>query len=122
MGLESYLLGKDGEKLAESYLTSRGYSIIETNFHSQQGEIDIVAEESGCLVFVEVKSYSYRSYSLPVFAVKKSKKENIIHAARYYLYKKKIRGKRCRFDVIAIYKNSKNETVIELFKNAFGVK
>ncbi|MDD4178557.1 MAG: YraN family protein [Candidatus Margulisbacteria bacterium] len=121
MGRESYELGKQGEATAEQYLQQKGYDIIERNFHSQQGEIDLIAKEGDFLVFVEVKSYSFRSYGSPVGAVRKMKKQSIIHAARTYLYKKNIKDTYCRFDVVAIYRRFDGSTAIELYKNAFMV-
>jgi len=121
MGRESYELGKQGEATAEQYLQQKGYEIIERNFHSQQGEIDLIAKEGDFLVFVEVKSYSFRSYGSPVGAVRKAKKQSIIHAARTYLYKKSIKNTNCRFDVVAIYRRYDGSTAIELYKNAFMV-
>ncbi|MBI5078714.1 YraN family protein [Candidatus Saganbacteria bacterium] len=119
MGSESYELGVKGEAIAEEYLLRNGYRILEKNFHSQQGEADIVARDGEFLVFVEVKSYSFRSFGPPLSAVRKSKRENIIHAARYYLYKNKIKDTHCRFDVLTIYREKNGARVIELFKNAF---
>ena len=55
MGRESYELGKNGEELACKYLLQKGFVIIERNFRAQQGEIDIIAKEKDCMVFVEVK-------------------------------------------------------------------
>jgi len=114
---ESIVLGKRGEDIAVEYLRGKGYVIIERNFHSQQGEIDIIGKEGDMLVFVEVKSYSYRSYGTPIGALRRAKKESIIHAARTYLYKNNIRNLNCRFDVLAIMDNSR----FQLIKGAFDV-
>lgn len=121
MGLESYQLGKRGEEVAEKYLLQQGYEILERNFHSQQGEIDIIAKHKGFLVFVEVKSYSYRSYGSPVGAVRKGKKQSIIHAAQTYLCKYNIKDIYSRFDVLTIYKKFNGQTIIEHYKDAFYV-
>lgn len=121
MGMESYKLGREGEGAAEKYLLQQGYKILERNFHSQQGEIDIIAREGDFLVFVEVKSYSFRSCGSPAGAVRKSKKQSIIHAAQTYLYKNNIRNTYCRFDVLTIYRRMDGSRAIELYKNAFMV-
>jgi putative endonuclease len=121
MGMESYRQGIKGEEIAEKYLIQQGYKILERNFHSQQGEIDIVAREGDFLVFVEVKSYSFRSYGSPVGAVRKSKKQSIIHAAQTYLYKNNIKNTYCRFDVLTIYRRMDGSRAIELYKDAFYV-
>ncbi|KPJ65363.1 hypothetical protein AMJ44_10405 [candidate division WOR-1 bacterium DG_54_3] len=121
MGLESYQQGIKGEEIAENYLLEQGYQILEKNFHSQQGEIDIIARDKDFLVFVEVKNYSFRSYGSPVGAIRKSKKQSIVHAAETYLYKKKIRNTYCRFDVLTIYRRKDGSRAIELYKNAFTI-
>jgi len=119
MGKESYQQGIKGEEVAEKYLVQHGYEIIEKNFHSQQGEIDIIARDSEFLVFVEVKNYSFRSYGSPLGAVRKSKKQSIIHAARTYLYKNNIKNTFCRFDVLTIYRKPDGSRAVDLYRNAF---
>lgn len=119
MGKESYQQGIRGEEVAEKYLIQQGYKIIEKNFHSQQGEIDIIARDSEFLVFVEVKNYSFRSYGSPLGAVRKSKKQSIIHAARTYLYKNNIKNTFCRFDVLTIYRKPDGSRAVDLYRNAF---
>ena len=121
MGRESYELGRKGEEIAAEYLVERGCQIIERNFRSQQGEIDLIVKDKVFLVFVEVKSYSYRSYGSPVGAVRASKKESIIHAAENYLYKNNIKDMFCRFDVIAIFQKHDGSRVIDHYKDAFYV-
>lgn len=121
MGRESYELGRKGEEIAAEYLVQRGYQIIERNYHSQQGEIDLIVRDKDFLVFVEVKSYSFRSYGSPVGAIRASKKESIIHAAERYLYKNNIKDMFCRFDVIAIFQKRDGSRVIDHYKDAFYV-
>jgi putative endonuclease len=111
------MIGIQGEDIAARYLSGKGYSILERNFHSQQGEIDIIAKEGQFLVFLEVKNYSFRSFGNPLAAVNKAKRASIVHAARTYLYKNNITGINCRFDVLAIYNYEK----FELIKDAFHV-
>jgi putative endonuclease len=117
MSLQSYSIGKQGEDIASSYLANKGYEIIERNFHSQQGEIDVVAKDGKFLVFVEVKNYSFRSFGAPLSAVNRAKKQSMIHAARTYLMKNNIRNIYCRFDVLSIY----NYESYNLVKDAFHV-
>lgn len=121
MGKESYQQGIEGEAAAEQYLLQRGYEIIEQNFHSQQGEIDLITKEGGFLVFVEVKNYSFRSLGSPLGAVTRGKKQSLIHAARTYMYKKGLQDTFCRFDVVTIWRRPDGSRAVELYKNAFGV-
>jgi len=110
-------IGRNGEDIAAQYLTNKGYLVIERNFRSQQGEVDIIARDGEFLVFIEVKNYSFRSIGTPLGAVRKSKRESIIHAARTYLFKNNIKGINCRFDVLSIY----NRSEFQLIKDAFHV-
>jgi putative endonuclease len=121
MGKESYLQGLQGEEIAEQYLIQNGYEIIEKNFHSQQCEIDLIATQNNFLVFVEVKSYSFRSLGSPLSAVRKSKRQSIVHAARTYIYRKGIKDQNCRFDVVTIYRRQDGSRAIDLYKNAFTI-
>ena len=121
MGIESYEIGRDGEDAAEIFLLQKGYKIIERNYRSHQGEVDIIAREGEFLVFVEVKNYSFRSFGTPAGAIRKNKKQSIIHAAQTYLYKKKLDNTYCRFDVVTIYRRPDGSRAIELYKNAFMV-
>ncbi|MFH1825831.1 MAG: YraN family protein [bacterium] len=121
MGLESYQKGLAGEEIARQYLLQRGYEIVASNYHSSQGEIDIIAKDKDCLVFVEVKSFSFRSFDSPVSAVGYTKKKSIIHAAHDYLYKNQIKDIYSRFDILTIYKRFNGQTVIEHYQDAFYV-
>ena len=48
-------VGTEKEKLAAEYLKKKGYFIIEKNYRVRQGEIDLIARDSMCIVFIEVK-------------------------------------------------------------------
>ena len=114
-------IGNIGEERACEYLAQKGFKIIERNYHSQQGEIDIVAKDGEFLVFVEVKNYSFRSYGSPLGAIGKNKRRSIIHAAQTYLYKNNIKDINCRFDVVTIYHKRSGNSVIDHIKDAFYV-
>lgn len=97
-------IGVLGEQIAEDYLKKNNYNIIEKNFRTISGEIDIIAqdEKTSEIVFIEVKTRSNYSYGMPAEAVNNIKKLHIIKAANYYLYKNSINNKNIRFDVIEI--------------------
>lgn len=119
MGAESKRIGNQGENVAERYLIQKGFNILTRNFRSMQGEVDIITRDGEFLVFVEVKNYSFRSLGSPLGAIRKSKKDSIIHAAQTYLYKNDIKNTNCRFDVISIYRKYDGQTVIDHIKDAF---
>lgn len=103
-------IGKRGEKKAEEYLKKSGYKILEKNFYSYFGELDIVALEEKTIIFIEVKTRSSLEYGLPSEAVTKLKIKHMYKTAEYYLYKRNLYGMDVRFDVIEIYiKNNKTQ-------------
>lgn len=94
--------GQKGEEAAAALLKKRGYKILETNFRAPRGEIDIIAEQGGILVFMEVKARSGTRFGSPFDAVDARKQKKIIGAAEAYLAMRKITGKIIRFDVAAV--------------------
>ncbi len=118
MTQERLSLGQQGEKLAVARLKKLKYKIIERNYRSPMGEIDIIAREKDTLVFVEVKTRSGKTFGPPVEAVTPSKQRQLSKAALAYLNQKKLRNIQARFDVVSV------ELVwptprIEVIQNAF---
>lgn len=99
-------LGKKGEDLAENYLRKNGYSIIERNWGTGKYEIDIIASDSECIVFVEVKTRSSGHWGNPEDAISKTKIKRMVEAADFYLKENDLETP-ARFDVIAIVVNKK---------------
>ena len=97
-------LGRWGETLAADYLTQKGYAILERNFRTPYGEIDLIADEGNSLVFVEVKTRSTDAYGLPEAAITPQKRQHLIAAAQAYLQATSHPGVNWRIDVIAIRK------------------
>jgi len=100
---DSRAIGTAYEKQAVLFLEKKGYQILERNFHSWQGEIDIIAKNGSYLVFIEVKFRKCAYPGAALEAVTPLKQQRIIRTAKYYLYSKgySIDGTPCRFDVIA---------------------
>lgn len=96
-------IGKKGEKIARQYLERKEYTIIETNFTSKQGEIDIIAQDKDELVFIEVKTRTNEIYGKPIEAVNVQKQKHIINTAKYYLYANHLENVFVRFDVIEVF-------------------
>ena len=119
MAKDSRSAGKKGEDLACKFLKKDKYKILEKNFGSRQGEIDIIAEDrKGVLCFVEVKARSSEDYGLPVEAVTQFKQKRLLATAFIYLENKKIKSKDMRFDIVSVDLNSEE---IKIIKNAFDV-
>lgn len=95
--------GQRGEETAVRFLSDRGVRILERNFRDRDGEIDIIGEEDGTLVFFEVKYRSSARWGDPAEAVTPEKQRTISRTARYYLYKTG-RGTEIpmRFDVVCV--------------------
>lgn len=110
--------GAEGENLAVAFLEKKGYRVLDRNYRFERGEIDIVAEDNGVLVFIEVKARSSKTFGEPEDAVTESKQRRIKNAAEGYLFEHNIDDKECRFDVIAIEYEGK-DTIIRHLEDAF---
>lgn len=111
-------LGILGEELAVQELGRLGYAILARRYRTQCGEIDIVADDCGTLVFVEVKARADDEFGTAAEAVTPWKQRRLARMARDYLMREAIMDRACRFDVVAIMLD-KAEPVIEVFQNAF---
>lgn len=95
-------LGRLGEDLACDELRRRGYAILERRYRTRWGEIDIVAEQGGVLVFVEVKARAGDAFGRGAEAVTGWKQRRIGRMAADYLVKRRVTDRPCRFDVVAV--------------------
>ena len=121
MTINSYHFGQKGENLATSFLISSGYQIIERNFKTKLGEIDIIAKEQNTLVFVEVKARHSLEFGYPEEAVTSSKIATIARVGEYYSKLHPDLPQSLRIDVLAIGpKDKKGKLRIKLFKNVHG--
>jgi len=114
-------LGNTGEKLARDFLKKKGYKIRDTNFRCREGEIDIVAEKKGCLVFVEVRTKASSGFGSPEESVTFAKKEKLIASALTYLNNHQNLPESWRIDFVAVELDQKGKaTRIELVENAIN--
>lgn len=118
--LSSKELGKAAEDDAERFLAEKGYKIIERNYRSRFGEIDIIARDGDVIVFVEVKARRNDKKGSSTSAVTPMKQRKICLTALFYLKAKKIYGQRARFDVVAVEGAGQNLR-IRLIQNAFEI-
>ncbi len=111
-------IGNAGEDAAEDLLRSEGYRIIERNFRTVLGEIDLIAEEDGVLCFVEVKTRRSNAFGGAAAAVTPRKQQKIARVAAGYVGRNCPQGKTCRFDVVAVlWQDGKSDA--ELIRDAF---
>lgn len=98
-----HIIGKRGEQIAIDYLKGQGYVILEKNFSSRQGEIDIIAKDKEEVVFVEVKTRTNFLYGKPIEAVDLKKQKHLLSTAKYYLLKHNLKNSFIRIDIIEIF-------------------
>jgi len=111
-------LGSEGESIACVELEKRGYRIVERNYRIRNGEIDIVANDSGTIVFVEVKTKSSGDYGDPVEEVTPQKQQQIISMGEYYATYCCPPNTPCRFDVVTVDLSAQPPRII-LYQDAF---
>lgn len=90
-----------GEDRACAFLMSQGFSVIDRNYRSRFGEIDIIANDCGCLVFVEVKTRKNKSFGFASEYVTASKRKKIILTAEAFIGN--VEYPPIRFDVVEVY-------------------
>lgn len=110
-------LGTMGEELACGYLRQQGYTIRDRNWRSGRTEIDVIAENSEFIIFVEVKSRSAGYQVHPAEAVNVPKQRTIIFAASNYIERYNI-AKEARFDIITVIFDDSHHG-IDHIENAF---
>ena len=121
MGRTDQNTGKLGERIAERFLISRGFSILERNYKTPFGEIDLVTRSNGLIVFLEVKTRISERFGPPVSAITAKKRKHILKNCQFYLKKYGSIEKPCRIDVIAINLNSRGKLLeLKHIKNAIG--
>lgn len=95
-------LGDAGEDLAAAALKKQGYQILERNYVTPLGEIDLIARHGGDLVFIEVKTRRSNKFADPQDAVNPAKQARLQRLADYYLQRKRLGEVEMRFDVVGI--------------------
>lgn len=110
--------GEKSESIAVNYLKKQGYKIIEQNYRTKLGEIDIIAKEKGTITFIEVKSRKSKNFGNPKWAVTPKKQRKISMVALQYLKTTMQSNAKARFDVVSIISSPDNPS-IEIVKNAF---
>ncbi|HEV8060108.1 MAG TPA: YraN family protein [Gemmataceae bacterium] len=112
--------GSRSERSAARYLRKQGFRIIARNWTTPQGELDIVAVDEGCIVFVEVRSTAGDDTERPASSVDIVKQKRLTRMALQYLQAKNLLGRNARFDVLAIsWPPDKQDPVIEHIRDAF---
>ena len=119
MKINTRLLGTKGEEIAGSYLKKEGYRIVERNYRTSRGEVDIVAYEGDKLVFIEVKTRRTREYGEGQWAIDRRKQRQMIKVALTYIVRKKINNKSYRFDTVIVEDLRDGAREVLLIRDAF---
>lgn len=114
-------LGKYCEDMAVRFLKKNGYKILERNYRSLYGELDVIARDGNATVFIEIKSRSLPLFGPPYLKLTKIKKRHIIKSAISYLKRYGLIETECRIDVVSISLDKQKDN-IELIKNAFDIE
>jgi putative endonuclease len=113
-------LGRWGEETAVRFLEKNNYTILARNVHTGHGELDIVAQKDGVVIFVEVKARSSNRYGYPEQAVSPRKQAHLLSAAEEYFTQHPDASETWQFDVIAITRCAGSPPEIEHFENVIG--
>lgn len=97
--------GAEAEQIACAYLQNQGLTLVDRNFHSRRGEIDLIMQDKNRLVFIEVRARRNVYFGSAAESVTSPKQQRIIAAAQLYLQQHNI-NQPCRFDVVTILLSS----------------
>lgn len=111
--------GNWGEQVAAQFLELHGFDILNRNYRTPYGEIDLIAQKEDMIIFVEVKTRSGKEFGMPEDAVTPQKRAHLSQSVQYYWQQNDEMKVDWRIDVISILKN-RNQTQPEVtwFENA----
>ena len=112
--------GEQGESLADRAHEREGYAVLARRYRTRLGEIDIIARDGPCLVFVEVKARQHHRCGRPDEQITIRKQRKIVAFARVFLARTRVRAEACRFDVVSVSLDEGRPRV-EIIRNAFDV-
>ncbi len=117
---DSAARGAQGEALAARYYVRDGYRVLEKNFRTRQGEIDLIVQKENVLVFVEVKTRGENAIAQPREFVTAQKQRRLILAAKYYLLlHPAMDALFMRFDVVEVFLPERGRPMLRRIENAF---
>ena len=100
-------------------LTARGYAVLARRYRTRHGEIDIVCEHEGTIVFVEVRARASAEFGRAAESVTDAQKRKVAAMAVDYLARNQIANRPCRFDVVAVDDAMGASPEITVYPNAF---
>jgi putative endonuclease len=121
MTAASQVLGEQGERIAEAWLAERGWRILDRRFRSGHRDLDLVAERSGIVAFVEVKTRRGKDFGHPVEAVNWRKQRELTRSALVWIARFGGQEQLFRFDVVGVVVGDGGARVRHI-ENAFAVR
>ena len=112
-------LGQRGETLGWNFLKKQGYALMEKNYRTRLGEIDVVARKDQTVVFIEIKTRRDTRFGLPEEAVDWRKRQKLSRLAESYLQEKGLEDQPVRFDILSITWDGMREPQFSLLEDAF---
>ena len=103
--MKRHHIGAWGEKIASQHLVAKGYQILARNWRTQEGEVDLVAQDGETVVFVEVKTRTSKDFGWPEESITAAKRRRLQRSALAYLSDQDLMDVLWRIDVIAIDRN-----------------
>ena len=114
------LLGNRGERIAAKHLRRQGFRILARQHKCPLGELDLIAMDGACIVFVEVKTRRSDAAGRPIESVTLQKQRKLTQLALSYLKRHDLLEHQSRFDVVTVlWQAEKKNPVVEHFRNAF---
>ncbi len=117
----SQTFGQSAEDMAEQMLQKKGYRILGRNIRVAGGELDLIADDQGVLVFIEVKARRDQHFGGAAYAISSRKKQQIIKLAACYLSQHSLTNQHCRFDAILIDGSHEDSLQLTHIEQAFEV-
>lgn len=119
MSRERIYTGIAGEGYARIFLRRKGYRILERNYRTPFGEIDVIARHRGVIVFVEVRSTASFFYGPAYLSIDRLKQKRIIKNGLFYLKKNGLAGRKWRIDIVSVkLDHERRPESLELIENA----
>jgi putative endonuclease len=113
--------GTRSERVAARFLKRLGYRILVHNYTCPHGELDLVALDGNCIVFVEVRSTGCDDLTRPAMSVDDAKQRRLTNLALHFLQQYRLLDRAARFDVLALsWPDDKREPEIVHYPNAFA--
>jgi putative endonuclease len=113
--------GNEQESLAAEYLNQQGLILLERNYYTRLGEIDLIMQDGDTLVFIEVRSRTNADFIDPITSINARKQKRMHRAAQVYLKHHRLTNKvKARIDVLGMLHNAHGGTQFNWIKNALG--